>query len=85
MLPLKLTAMNRLYKEILGADDVIAWNSVIRSNSETAVPDVKETRQKAVQKDAPPADTVKAISSSAHVDQDEVSHACFAEVAWRSI
>jgi len=77
--------MNRLYKEILGADDVIAWNSVIRSNSETAVPDVKETRQKAVQKDAPPADTVKAISSSAHVDQDEVSHACFAEVAWRSI
>ncbi|GAA5986948.1 hypothetical protein JCM5350_000919 [Sporobolomyces pararoseus] len=60
-----------LYKDILGADDVTAWNSVIRSNSETAVPDVKETRQKAVQKDAPPADTVKAISSSAHVDQDE--------------
>ncbi|GAA5951452.1 hypothetical protein JCM3765_005939 [Sporobolomyces pararoseus] len=60
-----------LYKEILGADDVIPWNSVIRSNSETAVPDVKESRQKVVQKDAPPAETVKAISSSAHVDQDE--------------
>jgi hypothetical protein len=51
---------------------VIVWNSVIRSNSDIAIPDVKETRQKEVQKDAPPADTIKAISSSAHVDQDEV-------------
>lgn len=49
----------------------MAWNSVIRSNNEAAIPDVRETRQKAVQKDTPPAGTVKAISSSAHVDQDE--------------
>ncbi|GAA5901509.1 uncharacterized protein JCM6883_000235 [Sporobolomyces salmoneus] len=60
-----------LYKDLLGADEVVAWNSVIRSNDETAIPDVKETRQKAVQQDVPPAETVKAISSSAHVDQDE--------------
>ena len=60
-----------MYKDILGADEVVAWNSVIRSNSDAAIPDVKETRQKAVQKDAPPAETLKAISSSAHVDQDE--------------
>lgn len=60
-----------LYKTILGADEVIAWNSVVRSNDEAAIPDVKESRQKAVQTDAPPADTIKAISSSAHVDQDE--------------
>ncbi|GAA5855750.1 hypothetical protein JCM3766R1_002223 [Sporobolomyces carnicolor] len=60
-----------LYKDILGADKVVAWNSVIRSNNEAAIPDVRETRQKAVQKDTPPAGTVKAISSSAHVDQDE--------------
>jgi len=52
---------------------VVAWNSVIRANNEAAVPDVVENRQKAVQKNAPPADLVKAISSSAHVDQDEVS------------
>ncbi|GAA5832697.1 hypothetical protein JCM5353_003066 [Sporobolomyces roseus] len=60
-----------LYKDILGADKVVAWNSVIRANNEAAVPDVVENRQKAVQRNAPPAHLVKAISSSAHVDQDE--------------
>ena len=71
----------RLYKDILGADEVVAWNSVIRANNDAAIPDISENRQKAVQKNAPPADLVKAISSSAHVDQDEVcnrlSCACF--------
>ncbi|GAA5926415.1 uncharacterized protein JCM15063_000270 [Sporobolomyces koalae] len=60
-----------LYKELLGADKVIPWNSVIRSNTNNAIPDVKEARQKSVQTDAPPAEILKAISSSAHVDQDE--------------
>ncbi|GAA6017001.1 hypothetical protein JCM11491_006125 [Sporobolomyces phaffii] len=60
-----------LYRDVLRADKVIVWNSVIRSNTDAAIPDTRETRQKTVQTDAPPADTVKAISSSAHVDQDE--------------
>lgn len=68
-----LALRSSLYKELLGADEVIPWNSVIRSNTNNAIPDVKEARQKSVQTDAPPAEILKAISSSAHVDQDEVS------------
>ncbi|BGP20102.1 hypothetical protein JCM10213_002647 [Rhodosporidiobolus nylandii] len=61
-----------LFKTLLGASTVIAWNSVIRTADEAvAEKDTKETRQKQVEKALPPSTHIKATAGSAHVDQDE--------------
>ncbi|GAA5998823.1 uncharacterized protein JCM10292_005726 [Rhodotorula paludigena] len=61
----------QLYKDILGADEVIAWNAVIRDAGE-GQPDTFGKQQLKVEKDfAPAANPLKAIAGSAHVDQDE--------------
>ncbi|BGP43580.1 hypothetical protein JCM10450v2_007753 [Rhodotorula kratochvilovae] len=59
-----------LYKEILGADEVIAWNVVIR-DSGAGRPDVEGKMQLKTEAGSVPTSTLKAVAGSAHVDQDE--------------
>ncbi|GAA5821029.1 hypothetical protein JCM11251_001929 [Rhodosporidiobolus azoricus] len=67
-----LEESKELFRTLLGASKVIAWNSVIRANDESGVPDVKQTQQQKVEENKPPSSHIKATAGSAHVDQDDV-------------
>ncbi|GAA5901023.1 hypothetical protein JCM8208_007595 [Rhodotorula glutinis] len=60
----------RLYKELLGADEVIAWNVVIRDAGEGQA-DVEGKMQLKIEAGQVPTSSIKAVAGSAHVDQDE--------------
>ncbi|GAA6008310.1 hypothetical protein JCM10207_000081 [Rhodosporidiobolus poonsookiae] len=57
-----------LYKELLGATKVLAWNSVVRSA--VGPKDVTAKQQQKVEKNHAPTADPKATASTAHVDQD---------------
>lgn len=61
-----------LFRELLGASRVIAWNAVVRDAGE-GEQDVKGTQQLKVESEFASASALKAVAGFAHVDQDEVS------------
>jgi len=66
-----LTETIGLFKSLLGASEVISWNSVIRRNDPSSdVPKI-EARQLAPERGLPPTKSPKVVASAAHVDQDE--------------
>ncbi|GAA5901896.1 hypothetical protein JCM6882_008703 [Rhodosporidiobolus microsporus] len=67
-----LEESKELFRTLLGATKVIAWNSVIRANDESGIPDVKQTQQQKVEEAKPPSSHIKATAGFAHVDQDDV-------------
>ncbi|GAA6059583.1 hypothetical protein JCM10212_000639 [Sporobolomyces blumeae] len=66
-----LDESRELYKELLGADEVVVWNSDIRCNDGHGAPDLNYKLQTEVQKDRTPSENVRAVASAAHIDQDE--------------
>ncbi|GAA5880713.1 hypothetical protein JCM3774_002804 [Rhodotorula dairenensis] len=60
----------QLFRNLLGASEVIAWNAVVRDAGE-GQPDVKGTQQMKVEKEFASASALKAVAGFAHVDQDE--------------
>lgn len=72
VLTVVLTDDWRLLQNIVGADRVIAWNSVCRKN--TTDTDLKTvTKQQAPEKGFIPTTRIQPIAATAHVDQNAVS------------